>query len=425
MLQYVEQGGEKYLPFTKRKVLQWHDEMRRSGMRTLSRIILVDDNSTTIYVSILALQNDQWVDKIRITGGVEYKYIALVNAPSPETDLLLPAVTSGGVVWGPQVAWWGQAGGSVALYGSITSQYSYTDEYGVSDTVELGSYSAAGTGIQSLGTGHSQGFGYDVSGGTFLDTYQGLPRYINFTDGVYVTGDMLGLPGVNAEYEAALARYAAAMAALYLSGTTSLVEQLSGEAPLDAALHDAVYDAHPAHPVTDERIADEEVVDFYYASTESASQVWGAFGVPPSNDPVGDEALYLIPIMRVRYDKDAERFTAAEPAEPAVLRDPVRDGDMVTWDWANLPDTVRLARPADAYEGWSGNVVAVFRPTKADTGLEEPGTGREAVYYLPQERDVRSVLNDVPATSDPRVTQTVFTAGATPQPKGYPVSEPV
>ncbi len=74
LLQYVEPGGEIYLPFAKKKLAQWKAEMLVSGHPTFARVIFVTDGST-IYINSVYRGHGIFFDRIRITSGSSHGYV--------------------------------------------------------------------------------------------------------------------------------------------------------------------------------------------------------------------------------------------------------------------------------------------------------------------------------------------------------------
>jgi hypothetical protein len=81
LLAQVDPGGEKYLPFAKRKLRYWHEGMLRENVRVLARVIQVSDGSR-IYVNSLLLGNGIFKDRIRIvvSGGIDFLVAHLVSS---------------------------------------------------------------------------------------------------------------------------------------------------------------------------------------------------------------------------------------------------------------------------------------------------------------------------------------------------------
>src|SRR3990167_2138533 len=63
----VDPGGERLVPFAKRKLAQWKAQMRAVGVASWSKVIQVSDGSR-IYINSLYLGAGQFRDRIRITG---------------------------------------------------------------------------------------------------------------------------------------------------------------------------------------------------------------------------------------------------------------------------------------------------------------------------------------------------------------------
>ena len=70
----VDPGGENYLQWAKSKISFWHKQMLQSGQTVLNKTILVDD-ATRIYVKMLYVGNNTFIDKVRITAGVLLNFL--------------------------------------------------------------------------------------------------------------------------------------------------------------------------------------------------------------------------------------------------------------------------------------------------------------------------------------------------------------
>ncbi|MCR4302148.1 MAG: hypothetical protein NUV51_11095 [Sulfuricaulis sp.] len=418
----VEPGGEIYIPYAKKKLRELHEYMTRAGLGAFNKRIDVSDGSA-IYLNSLALGNGQFTDKIRITSGVDYKYIILLSVLAsepllePPFSLVEPVSYGVSLSYGSAVAYLAAGGPPHALYSEVVVNYSYADEYGVLHASSIGGATSGGIGLEVTYAV------FDYITATLVGTYGGLPLYAP-----PATGPSFPLEyTIPSGYSEAVVRHNAALrqhySDWYTASTANLISQLSGVTLATADLHGRIYNAFPEHPDTLLRIPNLTRIDFYYISTESAAHVWGAFGVPPYNDADGDEKLYLIPIATVKYDEAGATFIAANPATMAVLRDPVEEGRLATWNWAELPATTHLQQPADNTPPWPNNVVAVFHP-KADGGVSEGGSPRQDAWYIPQETSILSALSTYPLTSSAVCTMRNFCAAATPQPSGYTVPAP-
>ena len=70
-------GGEYLLPWANAKLRQWHQEMEHSGQASIFKTVQVSDGSM-IYASSLRA-GDVFIDKLRITGGLKYVFLADIN----------------------------------------------------------------------------------------------------------------------------------------------------------------------------------------------------------------------------------------------------------------------------------------------------------------------------------------------------------
>jgi hypothetical protein len=78
LLQYAESGTEHFLPYAKKKLVELHDYMARSGIGAFSKRIDVSDGSA-IYLNSLAMGKGVFSDKIRITGGAKWQLTKLTG----------------------------------------------------------------------------------------------------------------------------------------------------------------------------------------------------------------------------------------------------------------------------------------------------------------------------------------------------------
>jgi len=69
-----DSGGEKFIPWAKKKLGMWHVGMRRTGLRTLFRYVVATDG-TEIFFNSFMLGRGQFRDKIRIRGAAGAIYI--------------------------------------------------------------------------------------------------------------------------------------------------------------------------------------------------------------------------------------------------------------------------------------------------------------------------------------------------------------
>lgn len=104
LIQHVEPGGEKFLPFARKKIAQLHDELVTTGAGALNKVIFGDEG-TTIHLNSVSFGQGQFRDHIRITGGTGASYWV---EQRPEQDLwsIAPAVrpwVGTAVVWGSVV----------------------------------------------------------------------------------------------------------------------------------------------------------------------------------------------------------------------------------------------------------------------------------------------------------------------------------
>ena len=91
MLLRADSGTEHFLPYAKKKVRELHDYMTRAGVGTFNKRIDVSDG-TAIYINSLALQNGEFVDKVRITGGGYWSFF--LSLPPKSLAVTITLVSS-------------------------------------------------------------------------------------------------------------------------------------------------------------------------------------------------------------------------------------------------------------------------------------------------------------------------------------------
>ena len=384
---YAEDGTEHFLPYAAKKLRELHEYLTRSGIRAFNKRVDVDDG-TVIYLSARMMGNGQFVDRVRITGG-GHKYIVLLSI-SPELvdhgDVMTPL--------GSPTGYFGEIASRLPLHGSIQFSYSYTDADGVEHTKIFGTASSSGLGF--AWNAGSPTTTQDITTATLVGTHLGLPLYAAPATG---PGAITPVYGPHIEYTVAK--------------TLALTRQLSGSSALTAALHDQIFAAYPARSDGNGYAIENVEVSFYYVSTESSVRVWGAFGARPAAQADGDEKQYLVPLVQVTYKPSTREFVPKDPNVGSVLRNPVKDGALAAWDWANLIASDHLQRPVGSAE-WGYNVVGVFYPRTGD--------GEQSRVFREQEVEVQTALSEYPAAMAAPMRD--FVAAGTPQPTKYPIPPP-
>lgn len=119
--QYAESGTEHFLPYAKKKLVELHDYMARSGLGAFSKRIDVSDGSA-IYLNSLALGDGRFTDKVRITGrtgiGVWFGQFALAAEVNSIAEFPSGITTATATLAGP--------GGISTVTGTATSPASPT-----------------------------------------------------------------------------------------------------------------------------------------------------------------------------------------------------------------------------------------------------------------------------------------------------------
>lgn len=88
MLLDIAPGGERFLPFAKRKLAMWKAQMATAGVGSFARVILGDEG-TVIYINSVALGHGRYNDRIKITGTLSATIGELLPNPVPSRSIFI------------------------------------------------------------------------------------------------------------------------------------------------------------------------------------------------------------------------------------------------------------------------------------------------------------------------------------------------
>lgn len=180
--QFVDPGGELYLPFAKKKLGQMHAQMIGTGVARLERVIFTDA-ATNIFLRSIRAAPAVFIDTVRITGGSSYLVAVTMPDTTPYRSLFLDTIT-----FDPALSF---IRGIVGSSGPVQIPYIITETiqdsvggilYSVTTGTETGSPSLDGAGTGTL----------TIARSNFTNNSAGALTVQNGTVVFNVTGFILG-----------------------------------------------------------------------------------------------------------------------------------------------------------------------------------------------------------------------------------------
>ena len=85
-------GGEYLLPWARKKLGHWHQEMLHAGRRSVFKIVQVSDGRM-IYANSELVAPGVFIDKIKVVGGMQWSFLVRDTAGSGAQLVTLPRST--------------------------------------------------------------------------------------------------------------------------------------------------------------------------------------------------------------------------------------------------------------------------------------------------------------------------------------------